>query len=96
MSGLERIPGLEQITLVGVNPEGMVNLLHLLLSFLVKLYSNRRSLFAFHGNLPAKGLPLVMEIPHDYFAERHYVHAMPRVDHMTHLGVISPPDWHTT
>ena len=38
--GVDLIPGLEQVTLLGVDPEGMVHLFHSLFSVLVDLYSN--------------------------------------------------------
>ena len=36
-----------------------------------------------------------MEIPDKAFATRRSVHAIPRVDHIAHLGRISLPDWQT-
>ena len=45
--------------------------------------------------MPAEGLPLVVEIPHESFAARLSICAVPQVDHITHLGRISPPNWHT-
>ena len=45
--------------------------------------------------LPIKGLLLVVDIPHKYFAARRSIHAVLHVDHVTHFGGISPPDWQT-
>ena len=36
-----------------------------------------------------------MEIPHEFFAARRSIHAILKVDHVTHLGGISPPDCQT-
>ena len=54
-----------------------------------------RRLFAFLGELPAKGLPPVVDILHKAFATRRSVCAMPRVDHTTHLEGIYPPYYQT-
>ena len=35
----------------------------------------------------------MVEIPHEAFAARRSVRAVTRVDHVPHLGEISPPDW---
>ena len=45
--------------------------------------------------MPAEGLPPVVDIPHKSFAEWRSVHAVPRVDHVTCLGGISPTSWQT-
>ena len=36
-----------------------------------------------------------MEISDEAFTMRRSVRAVPQVDHVTHLGGISPPDWQT-
>ena len=66
--GVELVPGLERVTLVGVESDGMVHLLHSLFSVQVELYLTSRWLFACQGELPAKGLPLVVKILHEAFA----------------------------
>ena len=73
----------------------MVNLLHSLFSVWVDLYLTIRCLFSCWGELPAKGIPPVVDIPHEAFAGWRSVHAVMQVDHITHLGRISPPDWQT-
>ena len=93
MLGVDLIPGLEWVTLVRVNLEGMVNILHSLFSVRVELYSTIQRLLSCQGNLTAKGLPLILEIPHEAFAARRCISAMPLVDHVNHLGGISPPNW---
>ena len=92
MLGVDLIPGLEWVTLVRVNLEGMVNLLHSLFSVRVELYSTIQRLLSCQGNLTAKGLLLVVEIHHKTFVARRFVHAVPQLDHITHLVGISPPD----
>ena len=37
----------------------------------------------------------MVDIPHEAFAERRSVHAVPQMDHATHLGGISPPNCQT-
>ena len=69
--------------------------MHLLFSVWVNVYLTQCRLFACLGELPAEGLPLVVETPNDLFAERRSVCAVPRFDHITHLGEISQIDWKT-
>ena len=87
--------GLEWVTLVGIDPDGRVHLMHSLFSVRVNVYSTECRLFACLGELPAEGLPPVVEIPPDFFAARQSVRAVPRVDQITHLGGISLIDWQT-
>ena len=60
--GVDLIPGMEQVRLFGVDLDGIVHLLHSLFSVRVNLYSASRRIFACQGDLPAKGLPPVVEI----------------------------------
>ena len=83
------------MTLVGVDPDGMVHLMHFMLSVWVVIYSNSQHLFACLEELPVEAPPPVVEIPHKAFAERHSVRDVPQVDHVTHLGGIPPPNWQT-
>ena len=94
-SGVDLVLGLEQVTMVRLNPDGRVILMHSLLSIWVNVYSTQRRLFAYLGKLPSEVLPPVVEIPDEAFAAQHTVCAVPRVDHVTHLGGISPLDWQT-
>ena len=73
----------------------MVNLIYLLISVRVDIHLTSRRLFACLGELPTKGLPPVADIPHEALAARPCACAIPRVDHVTHLGGISPPNWKT-
>ena len=95
-SGVDPVPGLERVTLVRVEPDKMVHIMHLLFSVRVDFYLTRRCLFACLGDLPAEpSPPPVVEIPHKAFAARRSIHSVLQVEHVTHLGGISPPDWQT-
>ena len=63
VSGLEHIPVLYRLILVGVDPYGMVHLLHSLLSLLSDLYLTIQRIFACLGELPVKGLPQLWIFP---------------------------------
>ena len=93
--GVDIIPGMEQVTLVGVDLDGMVHIFHLLLFFRVYLYLTSRFLFACWLELPTEGLPVVVEIPHESFAVQRSVCAMPQVYHVTYLGGIYLSGWQT-
>ena len=72
--------------------------MHLLISLLsirVGKISPSRRLFACRGDFSAKPLPPVVEIHHNAFAERCSVLSVPQVEHLTHLGGKSPPNWNT-
>ena len=89
------VPGLEKVTVVGVDEDGRVHLMHSLFSVDVNIYSTECRLFACVGEMPAKGLPQVTEILPDFFAARRSVRAVPHIDHIAHLGGISPRNWQT-
>ena len=84
------VPGLEKVTLVGVDEDGRVHLMHLLFSVRVNVYSTECCLFACVGELPTEGLPQVTDILPDCFAARRSVCAVPRIDHVSHLGGFFP------
>ena len=67
--GVDPIPGLEWVTLVAVKPDGMFHLMRLLLSIRVDIYSTRRRLFAYLGDLTSEGIPPVVDIPYEAFVE---------------------------
>ena len=69
--------------------------MHSLFSVRVDVYSSECHLFACLSELPAKGLPPVMEISSYFFAAWRSVCFVPRSDHIAHLGGISPLDWQT-
>ena len=87
------VPVLERVKLVGVDNNGRVHLMHLLLSVCVNVYSTECRIFACMGELPAKGLPQVTDLLPDIFAARCSIRSVPRIHHVAHLGGISPRDW---
>ena len=70
-------------------------LMHLLFSVQVNVYLTECRLFAYLGELPAEGLPPMVEIPPDLFVAWNSVRTMPRVDRITNLGGISLLNWQT-
>ena len=66
--------------------------MHSIFSVRVNVYSAQLRMFACLGELPTKSLPPVVDIPDEAFVARRSVRAMPQVDHLTHLGGISPLD----
>ena len=64
------VPGLEKVTLVAVDKDGRVHLMHSLFSVCVDVYSTECHLFACIGELPAEGLPQVTRLLPDFFAAR--------------------------
>ena len=93
--GVEPVPSLDWVTLVGLDPDIRVLLIHLLFSVRVNVCSTQQRIFACLGKLPSEGHPPVVEIPHKAFAAWCYVSNVPQVDHITHLEGISPLDWQT-
>ena len=83
---VDPVPVLNQLALLGVDLDGTVHIFHLLLYIPVELYSTARHLFAFRGNLPIKGLPMVVEMLTESFAVRRVVHVVTQADHISHLG----------
>ena len=66
--GVEPVPGLERVILVGIDPDGRVHLMHSLFSVRVDNFLASWSPFVCLGDLPAKGLPLAVEIADKAFA----------------------------
>ena len=79
--------------MVVVDLDGMFHILHSLFYVKVNLYLTSRRLFSCQVELPTKGLPPVVEIPHETFAVWRSVCAMPQVHHVRRLGGISPSNW---
>ena len=61
-SGVDPVPGLDQLELLGVYQDGMLHLLHSLFSIPVDLYSSTRHIFACRGEQPNEVLPLMLEL----------------------------------
>ena len=68
---MDLVPGMDLITLMGVDQDITVKLLH--------------SFFAFVGKHPAKPPPPVVEIQVESFVVRRSVRAVPRADHIIHI-----------
>ena len=75
--------------MVGLYLDVKVLLVHSLFSVQVNVYSTQRRLFAYLGEMPAKGLPTVVEIPVKALSARRSVGPLPRVEHVTHLWGVS-------
>ena len=84
---------LELLTLVRVDPYRRVHLMHWLFSIRINIFSTQFRLFARLVELPSEGLPPVVEIPPNFAAAWHSIRAVPRVNHIAHLGGISSLDW---
>ena len=89
-SGVDLVPGSKRLSLLRVDQEGMVHLLHSLLSVLVRLYYMARRIFDCLGELPNEGLPMVLEITVDAFTARQFVCATQWADHVIHLERVTP------
>ena len=59
--------GLERVTMVELNPDGRVLIMQSLFSVRVNVYLTHQRIFACLGELPAKVLPPVLEIPVEAF-----------------------------
>ena len=95
-SGVDPVPGFERVGLLQVEPDGMVHVLHSMLSVPVDIYSTARRLFACRGELPLEGLPPVVELPVDVLLVRRSVCAVLRDYHIIHLEGVSPSSWQAT
>ena len=65
---MDPVPGLERVAVFGVGPYRRVHTMQLLFYVRVDLYPTRQRLFACLGEMPAKGLPPVVDIPDEAFA----------------------------
>ena len=63
--------------MVGLDPDRRVLPVHSLLSVCDNVYLTQRRIFVCLGDMPAEGLPPVMEIPVEAFAEQRCVRAKP-------------------
>ena len=82
------VPSLEHVTLVGVDKDGRVNLMHSLFCVRVEVYSTECRHFTCLGELPAKGLPLVIEDSRNFFVAWRSVCAVPQkiTRYLNHQG----------
>ena len=79
------VPGLAELTLLGVDRYGGAHILHSLFSVLVGPYDPDRRLFGCRGELPAEGLPAITEILVASFCQRRVLGGLPGA-----LGRIPP------
>ena len=93
---LEPSPGMEHLTLLGVNRDGTVYVLHSFFSVPVGRYSTDRRLLDFSGDRPMEGIPPMMDLPMASFTVRHVVCAVTREDHIFHIEGIPPSSWKMT
>ena len=89
------VPGLKRVTMVGLDLDGRVFLMHLLFSIRVNVYLTHRRLFACRGEISSEGLPPVVYIHVEALPAWRSVCAVPRVNHVTRLGKISLLDCQT-
>ena len=83
VSGEDLVPGLDWVIMVGLDPDKRVLILHSLFYVQVNFYSTHRCLFACMGEIPAKGLPPVVDITNQAFAVQLSVRAVLQVYHVT-------------
>ena len=83
------VPGLERVTLIGVDADRRVHLMHSIFSVRIGVYLTECCVIACLGELPAEGFPRMMDILPDFFAARCSVRAVPRIDCIADLGGIS-------
>ena len=89
------VPGLAELTLLGVDPDGGAHILHSLFSVLVGPYNPNRRLFGCRRELPPEGLFTITKIPMASFAALRTISAVSREDHRVHLEVVPPSGWQT-
>ena len=91
--GVDPSTGIDRLTLLGVNWDGTVQVLHLFFSVLVAPYSKYRPLLDFSWVIPPEDLPPVTELPMAYFTIRRAICAVLREDHLVHFYGIPSSSW---
>ena len=84
------VPGLAELTLLGIDQDGGAHILHSLFSVPVGPYDPERRLFGCRGELSTEGLPAITEISVASFAALCAVSAVSRQDHRVHLEGFPP------
>ena len=79
------VPGLEELTLLGVDRDGGAHILHSLFSVTAGPYNPDWRLFGCRGGIPPEGLPAITEIPVASFVALRTVSAVSREAHRVHL-----------
>ena len=85
--------GLERLTLLGVNRDGTVHLLHLFFSVPVGPYYMDRRLLDFIGEFTSEGLPPATDPLVGVLAVRRVICAVPHADHHVHVEGVTLPIW---
>ena len=90
------VPGLAELTLMGVKQYGGAHILHPLFSVPVGPYDPDRRLFGCRGELPAEGLSAITDILVASFGECRFVNVVFQDDHRVHLEGVPLSGWQTT
>ena len=95
-SGADPSPGMERLTLLGVDQDGTVHVLRLFFSVPVRPYGIAIRILSFSGELPMEGLRPMMELPVASFLVRRLVGAVLRDYHIVYIEGIHPLNWQMT
>ena len=87
------VPGLPELTLLGVDRDEGAHILHSLFPILIGTYDPNRRLFKCSGELPPEGLPAITKILVDSFGSLRAVSPMSQDDHRVHLEGVPPSGW---
>ena len=79
------VPGLADLTLLGVFQDGRAYILHSLFSVPFGPYNLDQRLFGCHGEIPSEALPVITEILVASFGERRSVRDLYQDNHRVHL-----------
>ena len=90
------VPGIAELTLLGVDRDGGAHILHSILSVPVGPYDPDRIFFGCRGELFSEGLPTTNEITVASFVAQRVSSSVSREDHIVHLEVVPPYCWRTT
>ena len=81
---------MERLSLLMVDQDGEVHVLHSSFSLQVGPYATKRRLLDFRGELTSEGLPPTADIPVASLTVRQTTRNVPREEHMVHAEGISP------
>ena len=84
------VPGLAELTILGVDCYGGAHILHLLFYVPVGPYDQNRMLLGCRGELPPEGLPSITNIQVASFGALRAISAVSREDHRVHLEGVPP------
>ena len=83
------VPVIDWVSLLAMEQNGVVHTLHFLFSVLDTACSFTRRPFALDVKIPGLEPPLVLELPMEAFAVKHFVSAVPQAGHTSHLGGVN-------